>query len=155
MNSWKDNIMIELPYKIFSIKNDVGDYIELILTNTYEYPDITSFWGGYDFLGNLNIKINDVTIHDENFQFITADLFEYLDQLVVCNQKLKGKVEYNPKNHDATQLTINTTFNQQGGCITVLEYNYNGNYFKCNFSTNQSYLQLAIEELQQFRNILK
>ena len=61
-NLWKDSgemteLPFELPYKIFSLNNDSGDNIELVLTDMYDYPNNKIFWGGYEFCGSFKLQI--------------------------------------------------------------------------------------------------
>ncbi|MGN1078661.1 MAG: hypothetical protein ACI4TE_00650 [Alphaproteobacteria bacterium] len=144
--------MLELPFKICSINNDENQYIELILTDIYDFPRITSYWGGYDFYGMVKIKINNIKM-TINFDFTTSDLFQFLEELNVCHKKLDGIARYCSQRPDATPLQVSVVFNHYKVSI-LLEYKNNNNLFKFSFDTNQSFLQLTIQEIHSFRNLL-
>ena len=145
----------ELPYKIFSLNNDNDDNIELLLTNTYDYPNNTSFWGGYDFCGTFKLNINGISLQKIDFYFTTSDLHNFYKELLNCNEKLKGQAIYKPKSHDATPIDIKIKYGKQGQCTIECTYKaYDGN-FNFSFTSNQSYIQQAINELQIFYNQIK
>ena len=144
---------IELPYKIFSLNNDNGEKMELILTDTFDYPDITSFWGGYDLCGILNLEVYNIKLQIKDFYFTTSDFYNFLDKLITCYENLSGKAEYKPTSPDSTSTNICIDFNTDGSCFVACSYKddtYDNN-FDFHFGTNQSYINQAINELKDFR----
>ena len=141
---------MELPNKIFSIKNDNNEHIELTLTDTLDYPKIKNFWGGYDFSGKLNLMIGGLNIEKAFFLFSTSALEKFSQELEVCYKKLKGHAIYKPTAHDATPLQIDIEFTREGNCEINCNYKDNENLLKLQFNTNQSYLKGSIEDLKSF-----
>lgn len=64
---------MELPIKAFCL-NGYSEKIELTITEVLDFPNNTSFEGGYDVKGNLDIEIGSYTVHCKDFYFATGVL---------------------------------------------------------------------------------
>ena len=145
----------ELPYKIFSLNNDSGDNIELVLTDMYDYPNNTNFGGGYEFCGSFKLQIHSTLLQKMNFYFTTSDLHDFYKELLNCNEKLNGQAKYKPKCNDATPINIEVKYEKNGQCGIKCTYKDCDDIFNFCFSSNQSYIQQTINELQIFYNQIK
>ncbi len=65
---------MELPIKAFCL-NGYDEKIELTITEVFGFPDNTSYEGGYDIKGILDIEIGCYKVHCTDFYLATGILY--------------------------------------------------------------------------------
>jgi hypothetical protein len=87
-------IIMDLPMKAFCL-NGYGEKIEITINEIFGFPEDTSYEGGYDFRGDLDIVVGSYEVHcKNNFFSATGLLYKLLVSLTACYNSLNGIVEY-------------------------------------------------------------
>ena len=76
----------------FSIKGD-NDFITVTFDKVFGFPESTSHWRGYDLNAFIEIKSRNFIVKS-SFYTSTGELFEFLQQLKTCNEKVAGNIKY-------------------------------------------------------------
>ncbi|WP_026693018.1 WapI family immunity protein [Peribacillus kribbensis] len=124
-------------------------FIRIKFNKVHGFPEETSYLGGYDVEGNVEIKSGNYYVKDAEFWFSTGQVYQFFIQLQKCYSHLKGCVSFSDEN----TLKIDMHFNKFGG-ITIQGYfqetAHQENILHFEFESDQSYL---VSTLQQLQNI--
>lgn len=107
---------MELPIKAFCL-NGYGEKIELTITEVFDFPDSTSYEGGYDIKGILDIEIGCYKVRCTDFYFATGILYRLLEGLEVCYKQLNGKAYYKHFLEQDFEFTLEMTHSGHA-CVT-------------------------------------
>ncbi|MDQ0202291.1 WapI family immunity protein [Neobacillus ginsengisoli] len=134
----------------FEIAGKEG-FIRIQLNNVYGFPNETSYYGGYDVKGKIEIKSGNYYVKDAELWFSTGQLYQFFIQLQKCYTDLKGCVTFSEsENH----LKLDLNFNQYGQ-INIRGYFQEivdeENILHFEFESEQSYL---ISTLRQLNNLV-
>jgi hypothetical protein len=144
---------MELPIKAFCL-NGFDEKIELTITEILGFPDSTSYEGGYDVKGNLDIEIGSYIVHCTDFYFATGVLYRFLDGLENCYKTLIGKAEYKHLLEHDLEFTLEMT--KLGHACVTGTYHENpalDNELRFEMETDQTCIKLVIDEIKNVRSI--
>lgn len=121
-------------------------YVLIKFLEVYGFPDSTSFAGGYDVKGSIEIKSGGYSACGELW-FSTGEIYNFFSGLIKCHKELNGRVEFLTTE---TNLKMSVDFDKLGHVIISGEYveRYD-EYNKLTFEifSDQSYLQETISDL--------
>lgn len=144
---------MELPIKAFCL-NGYEEKIELTITEVYEFPNGTSYEGGYDVKGILDIEIGCYKVYCKDFYFATGVLYRFLEGLEVCYKSLSGKAEYKHFLEHDLEFTLEMT--QSGhACVTgrFRENPASDNELVFEMETDQTCINPVIDEIKYVKSI--
>ena len=148
--------VIDLPMKAFCIiGNDGADKIEMTISEVFNFPEGTSYAGGYEFKGTLTISAGSYKVCDENFYSTTGALYNLRASIAKCYNSLKGAARFPTNCYErALEFELKMTSNGHG----IIQ----GKYRECAHMTNtlifeittdQTCLRCAIDNLKQVEKI--
>jgi len=147
--------MIKLPLKAFCLMGSNGvEKIEIIINEVFDFPERTSFEGGYDFKGELNICVESYEVHSKDFFSSTGILYTLLVSLTSCYSSLQGIAEYKRLYEDDFAFTLR--MGKTGHAMierTFQEYPHLSNKLTFQMETDQTCILSAISELKQVERL--
>lgn len=130
----------------FKIAGKQG-FIHIELSKVYGYPNETSYLGGYDVKGKIEIKSGNYFVKDAEIWFSTGQVYQFFIQLQKCYNKLKGSVTFSESENN---LKIELNFNRCGQ-IDIQGYfqevAHQENILHYEFESEQSYLTSTLRQL--------
>lgn len=69
-------------------------FIRIELNEVIGYPNETSFLGGYDVKGKIELKSGNYYVKDAELWFSTGQIYEFYVQLLKCYKELKGIINF-------------------------------------------------------------
>ncbi len=130
----------------FELRGQDG-YIKMWIQQVFGFPNKTSYLGGYECIVGIEINIGNYNVKSEFFS-TTVELFNFRNKFKTCHDELNGIAEFKSY-EDNLELTVKYSlgkvliwgkFQENMSVDTILEYD---------FSTDQSYLQSTVSELNQ------
>lgn len=121
-------------------------YILVKLVEVYGFPNNTSFAGGYDVKGSVEIKSSSYSACGELW-FSTGEIYNFFSLLKECYQKHYGKVELLTTE---ANLSMSVDFDKMGHVYINGKYTERydeGNKLIFEIISDQSYLQETISGL--------
>ncbi|KON68863.1 hypothetical protein AKG34_08715 [Peribacillus butanolivorans] len=139
----------EMSDKVHEFKIDGKQgFIQIELNEVYGFPNETSYLGGYDVKGKIDIKSGNYYVNGELW-FSTGQVFEFYTQLQKCYRELKGKATFS---NSETTLKLELDFNKLGQIIIqgyFQELASEENILQFEFESDQSYLESTLQELNK------
>jgi hypothetical protein len=130
----------------FKIAGKQG-FIQIELNEVYGFPNETSYLGGYDVKGKIEIKSGNYYVKDAEIWFSTGQLYQFSIQLQKCYNELKGSVTFSEVENN---LKIELNFNKFGQ-INIQGYFQEladqENILHYEFESEQSYLTSTLRQL--------
>ncbi|SMQ77544.1 hypothetical protein SAMN05444673_2878 [Bacillus sp. OV166] len=130
----------------FKIAGKQG-FIQIELNEVYGFPNETSYLGGYDVKGKINIKSRNYYVKDAEIWFSTGQVYQFFIQLQNCYNELKGSVTFLESENN---LKIELNFNRFGQ-INIQGYfqevAHQENILHYEFESEQSYLTSTLRQL--------
>jgi hypothetical protein len=126
-----------------------NEKIEIIINEVLGFPNQTSYEGGYDFVGTLNICVGCYNVHCEKFYSSTGILYRLLIGLNHCYASLSGIAEY--KHLLEKNLVFTLEMTQNGRALvsgTFMEYYHINNSLTFEMETDQTCIADAIRGLK-------
>ncbi|MFB7139380.1 hypothetical protein ACFCYN_06990 [Gottfriedia sp. NPDC056225] len=124
-------------------------YIRIELTEVLGFPKRTSYLGGYDVKGKIEIKSKNYYVKDAELWFSTGQIYEFYEQLLKCYKELKGIINF-PNTESELKLVLEFA---DFGQFTILgsfqEYPSEENFLQFEFESEQSYLTSTLAELKE------
>ena len=130
----------------FTLRGE-SDFITITFEEVYGFPDTTCCWGGYDVRIKLEIKSGNFRVNSTLWTS-TGELYDFLQRLKECNNKLAGAAIYNTYEgnlkliatyDDLGHVNIKGRFSEQTELHNELQFE---------FSSDQTFIRLTIEELE-------
>lgn len=121
-------------------------YLLVNFIEVYGFPDSTSFAGGYDVKGSIEINSGSYSACGELW-FSTGEIYNFLSRLVKCHKELTGTVEFLTTEANLKMLV---DFDKFGHVIISGEYveRYDeNNKLIFEIFSDKSYLQETINDL--------
>jgi hypothetical protein len=142
--------MIELPMTAFCLMGNNGnDKIEVTIKELLDFPERTSFEGGYDFIGDLNICAGSYSVKFNNYFSTTGILHTFLTSLLPCCNSLKGTAKYRHLYEDSFYFVLKM---KKFGHAMIegefREYPHLPNKLVFEFESDQTCIQNTILELK-------
>ncbi|MFJ7971350.1 hypothetical protein [Psychrobacillus sp. NPDC096389] len=134
----------------FKIAGKQG-FINIELNEVYGFPNETSYLGGYDVKGKINIKSGNYYVKDAEIWFSTGQIYQFFIQLQKCYNELKGSVTFSETENN---MKIELNFNRFGQINIqgyLQEVTHQENILHYEFESEQSYL---ISTLRQLNSIV-
>ncbi|RFU69387.1 hypothetical protein [Bacillus sp. V59.32b] len=123
-------------------------FIRIELSEVYGFPNETSYLGGYDVKGIVEIKSGNYFVKDAELWFSTGQVYQFFNQLQKCYNDLKGCVTFSESENN---LKIDLSFNKFGQ-INIQGYfqevAHQENILQFEFESEQSYLVSTLHQLQ-------
>lgn len=131
----------------FIIKGKQG-FIRIGLNEIYGFPNETSYLGGFDVKGIVEIKSGSYFVKNAEIWFSTGQVYEFFTQLQKCYNNLKGFVTFSESENN---LKINLSFNKFGQ-INIQGYfqevAHHENILQFEFESEQSYFVSTLHQLK-------
>ena len=124
-------------------------YVQIKLTEVYGFPANTSFMGGYDAKGIVEIKSSNYSVCGELW-FSTGEIYKFYTILNECYQKLNGKVELLTTE---ANLNMAVNFEKMGHvrvCGQYKERHDEDNKLIFEIFSDQSYIKETLISLNNF-----
>lgn len=141
---------MEYPIKAFEITGRDNARIKLEITEVYDFPNLTSFRGGYDILCNLEITAGVYVMRTDRYYSSTGALYDFYTALKLRYDELNGKAVYHVY-HAENDLDFEVVFEQGRVTITgsyrddpVLK-----NSLDFEFISDQSYFTEVLNDLKK------
>ena len=148
--------VIELPMKAFCLMGNNGsDKIEIMMCEVFDFPDKTSYAGGYDFKGTLTITADCYSVCSENFYSSTGELYNLSVSLTKCYDSLVGETVF-PVMHYERNLEFELKMTSNGHGIIKgkhTEYQHLSNSLTFEIAIDQTCIRCAIDDLKQVEKI--
>ena len=123
-------------------------FIRIEIIEVIGFPNETSFKGGYEVKGKIDIKCGNYFVKDAELWFSTGQIYEFFIELQKCYRQLNGIVNFAPESN----LKFEMYFNKLGQ-VTIQGYFQEllseENILHFEFESEQSYLFSTLEELQK------
>lgn len=141
---------MDYPIKVFEIKGLSNERVKLEITDVFDFPDRTSFRGGYDIQCTLEISSGPYNIRTDSYYSSTGALYSFYNELCKCYQDLKGIAAYK-LNYPENELDLNIEFNEH---IVNISGKYQDdsavkNILNFEFTSDQSFFQEVIIDLKK------
>ncbi|PSL40922.1 hypothetical protein B0H99_10354 [Planomicrobium soli] len=124
-------------------------YIRIDLTEVVGFPDETSYLGGFDVKGRVEIKSGNYYVKDAELWFSTGQVYEFFVELQEAYQRLKGCATFLESDNN---LNLSLRFNQFGQLNIqghFQEVSEPENALQFEFESEQSYLISTLQQLQR------
>ncbi|SFA85167.1 MULTISPECIES: hypothetical protein [unclassified Bacillus (in: firmicutes)] len=122
-------------------------FIQIELNEVYGFPNETSYLGGYDVKGKIDIKSGNYYVKDAEIWFSTGQVYQFFIRLKKCYNELKGSVTFLESENN---LKIELNFNRLGQ-INIQGYfqevAHQENILHYEFESEQSYLTSTLRQL--------
>ncbi|MDF2067623.1 hypothetical protein [Bacillus sp. Cr_A10] len=123
-------------------------FIRIELNEVYGFPNQTSYLGGYDVKGKIEIRSGNYYVKDAELWFSTGQVYEFFIQLQKCNNNLKGNATFSESENI---LKLDLSFNRLGQ-INIQghfqELAHQENILQFEIESDQSYLESTIQQLK-------
>jgi len=133
----------------FELKGKQG-FIRIELKEVFGFPKETSYLGGYDVKGKIQIKSGNYYVKDAELWFSTGQIYEFYKQLLKCYEELEGIINF--PNTDSSELKLVLEFTGLGKFKIqgiFQEYLSVENFLEFEFESEQSYLISTLAELKE------
>jgi hypothetical protein len=131
----------------FEIAGKQG-FIRIEIIEVFGFPKETSYLGGYDVKGNIEIKSGNYYVKEAELWFSTGQVYEFFIQIQKCYNDLKGSATFlDPENN----LEFNLNFNKRGQIHIqgrFQELAHEENILEFEFESDQSYLASTLHQLK-------
>lgn len=145
---------MDLPVTAFDIKGPSNDYIKLKIIDVYDFPDNTSFRGGYDVKCSLEISSGIYSVSTDNYYASTGALFNFYTELDKCYNNLNGKCVYEvycAENDFRFEVLFNNGHATVSGSYKDDPIKADVLYFE--FQSDQSYFKDVLDDLKKIVSI--
>lgn len=88
------NVNAYLPVTAFDIRGANNERVKLEITEVYEFPHITSIYGGYDIKCRLQIDSDVYRLRTDDYYTATGMLWTFFKGLKKCYSELNGKCSF-------------------------------------------------------------
>ncbi|GGA60252.1 WapI family immunity protein [Ornithinibacillus halotolerans] len=131
---------------IITGKNGV---IKIEFSEVFGFPKETSYLGGYDVKGKINIQCGNFFVKDADLWFSTGQVYQFFTRLQKCYKDLAGSVTFIDADNNFKmevyfnrlgQVKIQGFFQEVAHLENILQYQ---------FESEQSYLTSTIKELEE------
>lgn len=145
---------MEFPIQAFCLNGYNGEKISLTIDETIDFPNHTSYEGGYDIIGTLEISAGNYHVIGERYFFATGALYRFSEELQHCYKTLIGNATYRLLLENDLIFTIEMT---TGGRATIKgEYQERSdvhNILQFEFETDQTCILPVLQDIKQLKNI--
>jgi hypothetical protein len=124
-----------------------SDFLKLSFEDVFGFPNKTCHWGGYDTKAILEIKSGNYYVKGI-LCTSTGELFEFFEQLKDCNDNVEGFARFISYQQN---LDLTADYDKRGHVRifgTFSEYSHDNNELKFEFSTDQTFINNTLNELQ-------
>ena len=134
----------------FTITGKKG-FLRIKLNEVFGFPNQTSYLGGYDVQGKIEIKSGNYYVKDAELWFSTGQIYKFFLELQKCYNHLQGGATFSGLDN---ALKMDLNFNRFGQ-ISIEGYfkelPSEENILQFEFESEQSYL---VSTLQQLKTIV-
>ncbi|MGE7691574.1 WapI family immunity protein [Lysinibacillus sp. NPDC097214] len=124
-------------------------FIRIEIIEVFGFPNETSYLGGYEVKGKIDIKSGNYFVKDAELWFSTGQIYTFFSQLQKCFKQLNGSVTFTDS---SSNIEFEMHFNRLGQ-ITIegyfQEFLSEENKLHFEFESEQSYLLSSFEELRK------
>lgn len=141
--------IMDFPVRAFCLHGSNGK-IELTITETLGFPADTSYEGGYDVKGSLDIDIGCYVVRFDDYCFSTGVLRGFMEELEKCYETLRGKAVYKRLWENDFAFTLEMT--DSGHAVvngTFQEDPVMNNKLTFELQTDQTYVKPVISDLRK------
>ncbi|WP_047154065.1 WapI family immunity protein [Aneurinibacillus tyrosinisolvens] len=127
-------------------------FIRIEFNEVFGFPKQTSYLGGYDVEGKIEIKSRNYYVKEAKLWFSTGQVYEFFIRIQECYNLLKGNATFSDSENN---LEFSLSFIKLGHIHIqgrFQELGHEENILKFEFESDQSYLSST---LQQLKNIVE
>ncbi|KPB06254.1 WapI family immunity protein [Bacillus sp. CHD6a] len=125
-------------------------HIRIELVEVLGFPEETSYLGGYDVKGKIEIRSGNYYLSDAELWFSTGQIYNFYHQLLKSYNELKGIVYF--QNPDSSELKLAIEFTELGQLSihgSFQEYLSEENSLHFEIESEQSYLTSTLADLKK------
>lgn len=141
-----------LPMLAFSLNGYNDEKITLIINEAISFPDSTSYEGGYDIIGTLEIYAGSYHVFAERYFFATGTLYRFSEELQDCYSKLEGIATY--KMFLENELDFSVEMTGRGHAKIIGSYQERpdiNNILQFEIETDQSCFKSVIQDIKNVK----
>ncbi|MDO5293376.1 MAG: hypothetical protein Q4F05_11560 [bacterium] len=145
---------MNLPIQAFCLKGYGKDKVVLTIDRILGYPESTSYEGGYDVVGRVEIQAGNYYVTSEKYIFATGTLYRFVKELQRCYKTLNGVATYQMllENELIFRIEMGT-----GGHATIIgtyqERPDVENILNFEMQTDQTYFNSVIQDIEKLKKI--
>lgn len=149
---WKSRRLFVIgggPVDGFEMTLGGSDLLHLWLEEVYEFPERTSYFGGYDARGTVAIHCGPFRVHD-SLSFSTGEVWQFYTELLKAYNDLAGEARFR-----SSEGNLEFTLRFGWGGHFLLKGTYQavldmGGRLQFDMGSDQSYLAKPLAQLAQF-----
>ena len=144
------NVNAYLPVTAFDIRGANNERVKLEITEVYEFPQITSVYGGYDIKCRLQIDSDVYRLRTDDYYSATGMLWAFFKGLNKCYSELNGKCSFDG-DCEGKDLSFDVYF-AQGRVVVCGKYQNDRmrkNILEFEFCSDQSYFASVLTDLRK------
>ena len=137
------------------ISNNGMEKIEMLINEVFDFPERTSYAGGYDFKGGLIICAGSFSVNSLGYYSTTGELHSLLTSLKSCYDNLTGRAKY-PSRYLEKDLAFELVIKKTGQAIVsgeYREYPHLPNKLVFQIETDQTCIKSAIDDLRKVEEV--
>lgn len=145
---------MNLPMQAFCLNGYQGEKVVITIEEAISYPECTSYEGGYDVIGKLEIKAGGYHVVSERYIFATGALYRFLEQLQQCYKNLEGTAHYQMSLEN--QLVFRIEMSTGGHAVVIGSYQENlevQNILQFEIETDQTCLGAVIQDIKEVEKV--
>lgn len=143
---------MELPIQAFCLNGYNGEKISMTIDEVLGFPNQTSYEGGYDTIGVLEIRAGGYHVISERYFSATGALYRFIEELKICYETLDGKAIYKLQLENDLIFTISMV--GRGRAIIKGEYQERPdiqNILKFEIETDQTFFPAIIKSVEKLK----
>jgi hypothetical protein len=134
----------------FSI-NGESDFITVTFDKVFGFPESTFHFGGYDLNAFIEIRSRSFSVKS-SFYTTTGELFDFLQQLKDCNEKVAGCVNFTSYEGNLELIAMYDTVGHVMINGRFSEQNQFDNQLIFEFASDQTFISSSIKDLELIAN---
>ncbi|WP_438491564.1 WapI family immunity protein [Paenibacillus sp. IHBB 3054] len=135
----------------FVVRGKKGCFVQITIEEAFDFPNMTSHFGGYDVRGIVEIKSGNYYVKGQLW-FSTGEVYQFYDQLIRCMADLDGVAALI---NSEVNLKLEVKFNKRGQVIIegyFKEFAHEGNELIFEIESDQSFFVETLDGLKQIVN---
>ena len=132
---------------------DYNEKILLELNQVIDFPERTSYEGGYDIICTLQIDVGCYHVKCDRYYSATGALYRFSDSLKDCYKKLAGKAEYRLRWEN--DLVFNVAMTSCGHALVTGQFRdrpEKNTVLTFEMETDQTYLLPVFQEIDRLQD---
>lgn len=135
----------------FILRGKKGCFVQIIIEEVLDFPNMTSHFGGYDARGTVEIKSGNYYVKGQLW-FSTGEVYQFYEQLIRCMADLGGVAILM---NSEMNLKLEVKFSKRGQVIIegyFKEFAHEDNKLFVEIESNQSFFVETLDGLKHIIN---